>query len=456
MGKQAICQTRGAEIELDRRIIDKLSDPLIHVIRNAIDHGLETPDIRLAAGKPSQGRLTLSARQESGQVEIEIHDDGVGISLERIRAKALRMGLLSEEKLATLSERETLELIFLPGFSTTTFVTDLSGRGVGMDVVRQTVREELRGAIEMETVLGAGTTLRLRVPFSLAMMRVLLVEVGGEHFGFTARHVSAIRRLPASSVLSLGDRNMVILGNEFVPLVCLERLLDLPEGGQSSLLRRMEAEERFGKLLVVLAIGDEKLALEVDSLVDEHDMVIHPMPALLKTIPLVSGLVVTGENALVSVLHAPGLLERAKRQRGGPVASLSGRHELAHDRVLVVDDSLNTREIEKDMLEACGFRVTLAEDGLDGLRHALEGAFDAVLTDVEMPGMDGFSLTERLRREEAYRDKPIIILTSRDREEDRQRGMRAGADAYIVKGDFSQGNLVDTLRTLLGWRGQAG
>ncbi|MBF0262680.1 MAG: response regulator [Magnetococcales bacterium] len=453
VGKQAICQTRGAEIELDRRIIDKLSDPLIHLIRNALDHGLETPESRLAAGKPAQGRLTLSARQESGQVVIEIQDDGAGISLERIRAKASRMGLVSEERLAALTERETLDLIFLPGFSTTTFVTDLSGRGVGMDVVRQTVLEELRGAIEIDTVAGMGTTLRLRVPFSLAMMRVLLVEVAGAHYGFTARHVAAIRRLPRSSALSLGDRDMVILGNEFVPLVRLNELLDAPGGGGSGSSPRSQAESRFGMLLVVLAIRDEKLALEVDELVDEHDMVIHPMPELLKMVPLVSGLVVTGENALVSVLHAPGLLERARRLRGGQVTLVPERRGSGHDRVLVVDDSLNTREIEKDMLEACGFRVTLAEDGLDGLRHALSEEFDAVLTDVEMPGMDGFSLTERLRREERYRDKPIIILTSRDREEDKQRGMRAGADAYIVKGDFSQGNLVDTLRTLLGWRG---
>ncbi|GAB0057168.1 Sensor histidine kinase RcsC [Candidatus Magnetaquicoccaceae bacterium FCR-1] len=456
VGKQAMCQTRGAEIELDRRIIDKLSDPLIHVIRNAIDHGLETPDIRLAAGKPAQGRLTLSARQESGQVVIEIQDDGAGISLERIRAKALRMGLVNEERVAALTERETLDLIFLPGFSTTTFVTDLSGRGVGMDVVRQTVLEELRGAIEIDTVAEVGTTLRLRVPFSLAMMRVLLVEVNGAHYGFTARHVGAIRRLSRSAVFSLGDRDMVILGNEFVPLLRLSELLDAPGAVSSGSTPRTHAEEPFGMLVVVLAIRDEKLALEVDDLVDEHDMVIHPMPELLRMAPLVSGLVVTGENALVSVLHAPGLLERARRLRGGHVATIPERREPGHDRVLVVDDSLNTREIEKDMLEACGFRVTLAEDGLDGLRHALAEEFDAVLTDVEMPGMDGFSLTERLRREDRYRDKPIIILTSRDREEDKQRGMRAGADAYIVKGDFSQGNLVDTLRTLLGWRGHGG
>ncbi|MEO5345561.1 MAG: response regulator [Magnetococcus sp. YQC-9] len=457
VGKQVICQVKGGEIELDRRIIDKLSDPVIHLLRNAIDHGLESPQARRASGKPEQGRLTLSARHESGQVVIEIEDDGAGIAFDKVRAKAIRMGVINEERAATLTEREILDLIFLPGFSTANFVTDLSGRGVGMDVVRQSVQDELRGAIDLETRVGLGTTLRLRVPFSLALVRVLLVEVAGRVFGFTARHVSLLKRVPRTATLEVGERSMVILGNEFVPLLRLNELLELPDLPGKSFMSNgpIDPGERFGMLLVVLLVRDEKIALEVDALLDEHDMVLHPVPEMMKTVSLLSGLVVTGENALVSVLHAPALFERARRVRVLKEKIVFQKSTVTHDRVLVVDDSLNTREIEKDLLEACGFSVTLAEDGLDGLRHALASEFDAVLTDVEMPGMDGFSLTERLRREERYRDKPIIILTSRDREEDKQRGMRAGADAYIVKGDFSQGNLVDTLRNLLGWRGHA-
>ncbi|MBF0339412.1 MAG: response regulator [Magnetococcales bacterium] len=452
VGKQAICVVHGAEIELDRRIIDKLADPIIHLIRNAIDHGLESVDARQTAGKPAQGRLTLAARQESGWVVIEVSDDGAGIPLDGVRRRGVQMGLIAEEKAATLTERETLDLIFLPGFSTNTLVTDLSGRGVGMDVVRQTIVEDLRGGIEVSTRSGHGSTFALRLPLSLAVMRVLLVETTGMTFGFTAQYVSELKRVPAEAALTLAGREVIIVGNEFVPLVALSTLLDLPGPparpfGRASILAA-------GLLTVIVVARNEKLALVVDALLDEHDMVIHPLPELIRKMPLVAGLVVTGSNALVSVLHPPALLERARRLRGEPAhPAMSDPEPMRHDRVLVVDDSLNTREIEKDVLEACGFRVTLAEDGPDGLRQAMEGEFDAVLTDVEMPGMDGFTLTERLRSEEKYRNKPIVILTSREREEDKRRGLKVGADAYLVKGDFSQGNLVDTLRQLLGWRG---
>ena len=201
----------------------------------------------------------------------------------------------------------------------------------------------------------------------------------------------------------------------------------------------------------VLQVRSEKIAVQVDGLLDERDMVIKPLPPHLRKLPLVSGMVITGRNEMVNVLHAPTLLEQARRLRGQGVQAGAAAHASATPyRVLVVDDSLNTREIEKDVLQAYGYHVTLAEDGVDGLRKAMEGEFDAILTDVEMPHMDGFTLTARLREEDRYRDTPIVIITSREKEEDKRRGMQVGADAYIVKGDFDQNNLVETLRTLLG------
>jgi two-component system chemotaxis sensor kinase CheA len=204
-------------------------------------------------------------------------------------------------------------------------------------------------------------------------------------------------------------------------------------------------------LLAVLRIRNEKIAVQVDDLLDERDMVIKPMPEHLRKLPMVTGMVTTGKNELVGVLHAPALLDAARKARNKAAHTESTTAAATrHYNVLVVDDSLNTREIEKDVLEAHGYRVTLAEDGLDGFRKAMEGDFDAVLTDVEMPNMDGFSLTATLRQEEKYRHTPIVIITSREKEEDKQRGVQAGADAYIVKGDFDQSKLVDTLRALLG------
>ncbi|HZX31926.1 MAG TPA: hybrid sensor histidine kinase/response regulator [Rhodocyclaceae bacterium] len=446
VGKQVDCVVSGTDIELDRQMIDKLSDPIIHLIRNGIDHGIEAPETRIAAGKPPKGRLALSARQDGGWVVIDIADDGAGIPVAAIRDKAVKKGFLSPEKAAALTDPEAIDLIFLPGFSTSSIITDLSGRGVGMDVVKQCVLDDLQGVVNVETRPGAGTTFSLRLPLSLAVMRVLLVEAAGLPFGFTSQHVSELLRLPRDSLMRVAERDAVIIRNEFVPVVPLAELLDIPP-----VQSRGRPASQLGMLLVVLRVRHQKIAVQVDELLDERDMVIKPLPEHLRKLPLVSGMVTTGRNELVSVLHAPALLDAAQRLRGQAGGSRSeGEAGVSRFKVLVVDDSLNTREIEKDVLEAYGYQVTLAEDGLDGYRKAMDGDFDAVLTDVEMPNLDGFSLTARLRQEERYKDRPIVIITSREKEEDKRRGVQVGADAYIVKGDFDQNNLVDTLRALLG------
>jgi two-component system chemotaxis sensor kinase CheA len=250
--------------------------------------------------------------------------------------------------------------------------------------------------------------------------------------------------------LNVAERQAVVIRNEFVPIVPLEDMLRIPPQHTRSSSQRKKHE---GLLLLVVRVRNEKLAFVVDDLLDERDMVIKPLPEHMHHLTMVSGMVTTGKNELVNILHVPVLLEMARRARG---ETLQQRQETATGmaveplRVLVVDDSLNTREIEKDVLEAHGYLVTLAEDGLDGLRKAQAGDFDAVLTDVEMPNMDGFTLTERLRQEDKYRNKPIIIITSREKEEDKRRGIQVGADAYIVKGDFDQSNLIVILRNLLG------
>lgn len=450
VGKDVECIVSGSEIELDRQLIDKLSDPVVHLLRNAVDHGVEAPAVRQAAGKPVRGRITLSARQDGGWVVIEITDNGGGIPIEVIREKAVRKGFLAEEKAAVLSEQEVIDLIFLPGFSTSPIITDISGRGVGMDVVKRCIVDDLQGVVSVESRPGAGTTFALRLPLSLAVMRVLLVEVGGIPFGFTAQYVAELLRVPQSEILNVAERRAVIIRNEFVPVVPLEDMLRIPPNHTR---KASSSKKHEGLLLLVVRVRSEKLALIVDDLLDERDMVIKPLPEHMRRIAMVSGMVTTGKNELVDILHVPVLLEMARSARGeafqNRVETASGTNGTPL-HVLVVDDSLNTREIEKDVLEAHGYLVTLAEDGLDGLRKAQSGEFDAVLTDVEMPNMDGFTLTERLRQEDKYRDTPIIIITSREKEEDKRRGIQVGADAYIVKGDFDQSNLVDILRNLLG------
>ncbi|NDL69216.1 hybrid sensor histidine kinase/response regulator [Vreelandella alkaliphila] len=438
LGKQVHCRVHGSEIELDRQMIDRLSDPLIHLLRNALDHGLETSDERQAAGKPIRGQLSLEAWQDGSWVVIEMRDDGAGIALATVRQKALTKQLLSEEQLLTLTEQETLELIFLPGFSTKPLITDFSGRGVGMDVVKRTVIDELNGDLRLTSHLGKGTSFTLRLPLSLAMMRVLLVKVGNVTLGVTAPYVSELVEHPSESFIDAAGQQTLILRNEFVPVVSLAELVGLPPSNVS----------QGNLLLLVVHQRHQKLALIIDALVDERDMVIKPLPTHLRHLPMVCGMVTQGRNTLVSLLHVPTLLEHSRRHTPR-VQDTSDQPPRAH-RILVVDDSLNTREIEKDVLEAWGYQVTLAENGRDGLNKALTDSFDAVLTDVEMPVMDGFALTASLRENEQYRYKPIIIITSREKEADRRRGIEVGADAYIVKGSFDQNNLVDTLKALLG------
>ncbi len=448
VGKDVQCVVHGSEFELDRQMIDKLSDPLIHLIRNSVDHGLETPQARIAAGKPGQGQIRISARSDSGWMVIEVCDDGAGIAIGQVRDKAVKKGLVSAEKAPALSDQEVIDFIFMPGFSTASIITDLSGRGVGMDVVKRCVLDDLRGVISVETRQGVGTTFALRLPLSLSVMRVLLVAVGELHYAFTAQYVAELVRCQTSALLTVGERQVTILRNEFVPVVTLGSVLHGTGGGASVLDHAATAGDSL--ILLILRVRGEKLAIMVDALVDERDMVIKPLPLHLRTQALVSGMVTTGENELVNVLHAPALLDAARQARvqSAPnTADSAGRARRM--RILVVDDSLNTREIERDVLEASGYDVTLAEDGVDGLRKAQSALFDAVLTDVEMPHMDGFTLTAKLRQEENYRDRPIIIVTSLAKEEDKRRGIQAGADAYIVKGDFDRNNLVDTLRSLL-------
>lgn len=446
LGKQVECRISGSEIELDRQMIDQLADPIIHLLRNALDHGIETPDIRQQKCKPVQGLLQISARQDGGWVVLEVRDDGQGLSLVTIRDKALKKGLVSSEQLAEMSDQQVSDLIFEPGFSTSNIITEFSGRGVGMDVVKRSIVDDLQGVISLHSSLDQGTCFTLRLPLSLAMMRVLLIRAGEQVLGFTAQYVTELISVAVSGLINVADRNAVIIRNEFVPVIELVDLLQLPP---ASAAKKSLSRTRSELLLLVIRVHNEKLALIIDELLDERDLVIKQLPEHLRFNALISGMVTIGHNELVSLIHVPYVLDIARKARQ-PVNRLAQTdQEKPKKRILVVDDSLNTREIERDVLEAWGYHVTLAEHGQEGLDKALAEQFDAVLTDVEMPIMDGFTLTARLREHERYQTCPIIIITSREKESDRRRGIEVGADAYIVKGSFDQNSLVDTLKVLL-------
>lgn len=292
IGKQVECRIYGSEIELDRQMIDQLADPIIHLLRNALDHGIETPEERKKAGKLTQGLLHICARQDAGWVVLDIRDDGAGLSLEAIGERALKKGLFSQAELEDMSDQQVIDLIFLPGFSTSSMITELSGRGVGMDVVKRSIVDDLQGAMSIQTRRGEGTCFTLRLPLSLAIMRVLLIRAGTQVLGFTAQYVTELLRVSPASLIHMADRNAVIIRNEFMPVVTLAAVLNLPvETAPGNILNR----ESKDLLLLVVCVNTEKLAVQVDELLDERDLVIKQLPEHLASNPLISGMVSMGQ-----------------------------------------------------------------------------------------------------------------------------------------------------------------
>ncbi|BCB95188.1 hybrid sensor histidine kinase/response regulator [Dissulfurispira thermophila] len=448
LGKDIDIIIEGSEIELDKQIVDRLAEPILHLIRNAIDHGLEPADERKNANKPAKGTIRLSASYDAASVLIDVRDDGRGIDKEKIKEKALRKKMFTAEEIEAMSDIALMDLIFQPGFSTSAIVTDVSGRGVGLDVVKKTIVEDLKGSISIETALGSGTAFHIRLPLTLAIMRLLLISASGITFAIPAQYVKEVLRVPETEFMDVLDKKAIRLRNEFIPVERLSDILKCPDN-KAQQAQKMKKTIREPLIMIIHAVA-EKLGLIIDELIDEEDMVIKPFPLCIKKTGMSVGVTISGRNKVVNVLNISAVIDAIKNLKGSVVKERQIQERALN--ILVVDDSINTREIEKSILESYGYKVDLAEDGMDGLNKAMKFKYDAVITDVEMPLMDGFSLTERLRAEESYKDTPIIIVTSRSKEDDKMRGIRVGADAYIVKGSFDQNNLIETLQNLVGFQ----
>lgn len=440
-GKEIEFQVEGGDTELDRKIIEQLGDCLIHMIRNAVDHGIELPQDRVRAGKAKRGIIRLSAFYDAGGVTVILQDDGAGISYEHIKATAINKRLLPENAVNELSEMELLDLIFLPGFSTSPIITDISGRGVGMNVVRQTITEKLKGSVRIKTRSGEGTTFWLKVPITMALSRMLLVAAANNTFAVPAYSVQEVIMVPADQVIQVVNKRALRVREQIVPLEELQTILNCPQP-----VRR----ERKELLIILLASGAERLGLIVDGVISEADMVIKPLPLAVKHLTLISGFTVGSNDELISVLGVSALIKQARDSKVDVGRPLGAHSKKQGKTILVVDDSANTRDIVKSILESYGYQVELAEDGFAAIEKTGKKVYDAVITDVEMPHLDGFSLTSHLRQDERYRQIPVIIVTSREKEEDKRRGIQVGANAYIVKGAFDQNNLVETVQNLIG------
>jgi two-component system chemotaxis sensor kinase CheA len=445
-GKDARLVLSGTDTEIDRRILDELRDPLMHMVRNMVDHGLELAPDRLRANKPSHGTLHVSAVQRGDRVQIAVEDDGRGLDVDAIRETAIRRNLLTAERAEQIDVSNLVDLIFHPGFSTRTSVTEISGRGVGMDVVREHVRR-LGGEIAVRTTPGAGTCFTITVPLTLATTRVLLVEDGGQLYAVPSSNIERTGRMRLSDMHRIEGRRAVQIEGRPVPVIELAEVLQ-----RGDVDRPSKSDE--WRPYFVLPQGDRAVALLADRLIDETELVVKSLGAPLSRVRHIGGAAILGTGAVVVILNpadliksALGTVEASPRVSAHQVAVPQA--EAPRHRVLVVDDSVMTRTLERTILESAGYSVLVAADGAQALAVLNETTVHAIVSDIEMPGMSGLELTATIRRDERWRHLPIVLVTSLDSPEHVERGAAAGADAYIVKGRFDQNDLLQTVGRLL-------
>ncbi|MCI0570530.1 MAG: response regulator [Myxococcaceae bacterium] len=433
LGKDVDLHVENADMGVDRSMLADVRDALVHLLRNAVDHGVEAPDTRRTLGKPLAGRIRIRVRADGDMLHLQVEDDGRGIDPERVRASAVSKRLLTAQQAASLSEREALELIFRNGFSTREEVSELSGRGVGMDVVKRKA-EALNGSVSVSSRLGRGTTVTLRLPQSLALMKVLLVRLGDDVYGMPAADVEAVTRIKPEDRMEVFGTLAVRHREKPVALVALGPLLGLNGGPRYD---RPPA--------VVVRHGEDRAALVVDGFVDEREVAVKPCGGeFLKGAAFVAGTAALEDGRIAVLLHVPDMMAEV-RKVARPVTQAPATRRL---RILLVDDSPIARATESALVRALGHSVDEAQDGEEGFAKLEAGAFDLVLTDVQMPRLDGFALTRRLKATPALSRLPVVILSSLAAPEDKRRGLDAGADAYLVKGELGVETLAQTIDRL--------
>lgn len=440
LGKEAALELSGTQVSVDRRVLDELKEPLIHLIRNAIDHGIESPAERIAKGKPAQGKISISVTNAGGNsVEITISDDGKGMDPESIKAAAIRRGIISREQASAMEDLSALDLIYVSEVSTSSVITDISGRGLGMPIVKEKVNK-LGGTIRLYTLSGEGTTFRLTLPVSLTTLRGVIVKVSDQVFVIPSGYIQQINRIETSEIKTAENRETVLFYGTPVSLIYLHDILGL---------KRKQGKNRPEHLLVLIVSVSEKItALAVDSLIDEREIVFKPFNKQLARVRNLSGATVLGSGRLAVILNPGDLMESILSGSMKPsFDAASAEHGPAS--ILVADDSITSRILLKDILESAGYNVTLAVDGSDALARIKTGHFDLLVTDVEMPRLNGFDLTRAVRQDEKLKSMPVVLVTALASPEDKTRGIDSGADAYVVKSSFDQSNLLDVIQRLI-------
>jgi two-component system chemotaxis sensor kinase CheA len=433
-GKEVDFRAAGLDVQADRLVLQALKDPLMHTLRNAVGHGIEPPEERRRQGKDPAGRVELRLSVEGNRLRVEVCDDGRGIDVRRVAANAVRLGLLSEAE-AAAGGNELAQLVFRPGLSTAGAVTDLAGRGMGLSVVHEVVTH-LQGEVQLTRPAGGGTRLALWVPLSVSTQRVLLVGCGTQTFAVSLHAIERLCRTGPDELDSVAGQPLLRLDDEVVPVRRLADLLGLPRA----------AEEEGDLLLVVLRWGARKLAVAVDALHGERNALLKDLPPPAACPQRWAGGIVQEDGSVCLVLNPAGLFGLVPAP-APPAAPPARRRK--ESTILVVDDSLTTRTLERSILEAHGFKVRLALDGVEALAQLRDSPTDLVVTDIQMPRLDGFGLLEEMKKDPRLAHIPVIVVTSQERREDQERGLALGADAYVVKRKFDHEELLETIRQIL-------
>jgi len=444
LGKQVRLEIEGEKTQVDRDVLEKLEAPLTHLLRNAVDHGIESPELRVLAGKPAEGLIRLRASHQAGLLVLQLSDDGAGVDLERVRRSVVERHLSPVETAAQLSEEELLSFLFLPGFSLRDKVTEVSGRGVGLDAVQHMVRQ-LRGAVVLEQTAGQGSRFHLEVPLTLSVVRSLVVEVGGEAYAFPLAHIERMCDLAPEDIVQLEGRQHFWHEGRHVGLVAA-----------SQLLQRPASEHHDGNLkVVVIRERDAVYGVEVERFIGERTLVVLPLDPRLGKVQDISAGALLDDGSAVLIVDVEDMLRSVdKLLNTGRLERIDRRNrqasEAARKRVLVVDDSLTVRELQRKLLLNRGYEVAVAVDGMDGWNALRAEDFDLLITDIDMPRMDGIELVTLLRKDARLQSLPVMVVSYKDREEDRRRGLDAGADYYLAKASFHDDALLDAVVELIG------
>ncbi|MGC6373766.1 hybrid sensor histidine kinase/response regulator [Pseudomonas sp. K2I15] len=444
LGKQVRLEIEGEKTQVDRDVLEKLEAPLTHLLRNAVDHGIEMPEQRLLAGKPAEGLIRLRASHQAGLLVLELSDDGNGVDLERLRGTIVDRHLSPVETALRLSEEELLTFLFLPGFSLRDKVTEVSGRGVGLDAVQHMVRQ-LRGAVVLEQTAGQGSRFHLEVPLTLSVVRSLVVEVGEEAYAFPLAHIERMCDLEPEDIVQLEGRQHFWHEGRHVGLVAASQLLQRPPGqGNQETLK-----------VVVIRERDAVYGIAVERFIGERTLVVLPLDDRLGKVQDISAGALLDDGSVVLIVDVEDMLRSVdKLLNTGRLERIARRTqqtlEAPRKRILVVDDSLTVRELQRKLLLNRGYEVAVAVDGMDGWNALRSEDFDLLITDIDMPRMDGIELVTLLRRDTRLQSLPVMVVSYKDREEDRRRGLDAGADYYLAKASFHDDALLDAVVELIG------